>query len=93
MADSRMDEARARLRDMALPMEAAQVVAQQCAAQTVRALQASFSEYAKTNDPYETGKAAAPPGTPDANDPTVKALADACIRLLNRRGLIRIDPA
>jgi CspA family cold shock protein len=89
------DETQAPLPESALSWDEAYRLAMRQAEQTLAAMRARFSEYAKHHDPYDAGDAALspPPETPEPDDQTVQAMAEVFIGILNRRGLIRIDPA
>jgi hypothetical protein len=94
MSDSRIDEEEAQLRNLALPWQAAHGAAMHSAALTIHEMRANFMAYAD-EDPYDTGNAetATPLQPIETDDPTVQAMAEVFIGILNRRGLIRIDRA
>ena len=96
MADeSRVFELQAQLRDLALPWETGHQLAVASAVQTVQEMRSAFNKFGET-DPYETGK---PPefwdlSVPlDESDPCVRMMTGTFMLILNRRGLLKIDPA
>lgn len=92
--DSRADELHAQLRDLALPWETGYQLAVARAVETVKDMRAAFNKFAET-DPYDAGK----PEFWDLSaelgesDPAVRAMAVTFTHILNRRGLLKIDPS
>jgi hypothetical protein len=97
MSDDTMSEAnelQARLRDLCLPWAEGYELASACALQAVTGLRSAFNQFAE-KDPYEAGKVERWDLSRDAvlKDPVVQGMAMTFSRLLNRRGLLRIDPS
>jgi hypothetical protein len=88
------NELHARFRDLALPWEMGHELAVSCAIDTVRGMRAAFNEFAGT-DPYEAGKVEHWDMSAEiaGDDPTVRAMAARFSLILNRQGLLKINPA
>ena len=93
MADE--SELQAQLRDLAVSWETGHQLAIASAVQTVQDMRRAYNEFAET-DPYETG--ALPEfwdfSVPlDANEASVRVMTETFMLILNRGGLLKIDPA
>jgi hypothetical protein len=82
-------ELHARLRDLAIPWEEGHRLAVTCAGATVVAMRKTLNEFAE-NDPYETGRLE--PSAPKDGEPAVAFMTGLFARILNRHGLLKIDP-
>lgn len=94
MSDVTMLEANElRLRELCLPWAEGYELASACALQAVTELRRAFNDAAK-DDPYEAGKVEFWDLSPDVvqKEPVVQAMATTFSLLLNRRGLLKIDP-
>jgi hypothetical protein len=94
MSDVTMLEANElRLRDQCLPWAEGYELASACALQAVTELRRVFNEFAE-KDPYETGKVERWDLSDVArHEPVVESMATSFSLLLNRRGLLKIDPS
>jgi hypothetical protein len=95
MSDVTMLEAdELRLRRQGVPWAEGYELASACALQAVTELRRAFNDFAK-NDPYEAGKVELWDLSADVvqKEPVVQAMATTFILLLNRRGLLKIDPS
>jgi hypothetical protein len=91
---SKADELHARLRDLCLPWADGYALAATCALQAVTDLRRAFNEFAD-KDPYEAGKVERWDLSTDAvrKEPAVERMATTFSLILNRRGLLKIDPS
>jgi hypothetical protein len=91
---SRLDakELHARLRDLALSWEEGHRLAMRYATETVVGMRKAFNEFAE-QDPYEAGKVERWDLSVKDTEPVVLAMTAAFSHILNRRGLLKIDPA
>jgi hypothetical protein len=83
-----------RLRDLCLPWAEGYELASACALQAVTALRSAFNDFAE-KDPYEAGKVERWDLSADVirGEPVVQVMATTFSLLLNRRGLLKIDPS
>jgi hypothetical protein len=83
-----------RLRDLCLPWDRGYALALAGAFQAVTGLRSAFNEFAE-NDPYEEGKVERWDISADVveKEPVVTAMATTFSLILNRRGLLKIDPS
>jgi hypothetical protein len=92
---NRAIELHAELRELAFPLEKGHELALASAVETVREMRTTFNKFAE-DDPYETGEQpkswdlSAPL---DESDPGVQLMTRLFLRILNRNGLLKIDPA
>ena len=94
MADeNRAVELQAQLRDMVIPWETGHQLAVTSAVQTVREMRGIFNNFA-AQDPYETRKQPELwdlSSSLDETEPCVRAMTNAFMLMLHRRGLLKID--
>ena len=83
---------RAQRRMRALSWEEGNRQATYCATETVVGMRKAFNEFAE-QDPYEAGKVEQWDLSAKDTEPVVLAMAGAFSRILNRRGLLKIEPA
>jgi hypothetical protein len=83
----------AQLRELALPWEMGYGLALGCAIDTVKGMRNAFNEFAE-KDPYEAGKVEPWDLSVEitGNEPVVRGMALIFSRILNREGLLKIDP-
>jgi hypothetical protein len=93
-AVSEADKLHARLRDLCLPWEEGYALASACALQAVTELRSAFNDFAE-KDPYEAGKVERWDLSADVvrKEPVVERMATTFSLILNRRGLLKIDPS
>jgi hypothetical protein len=82
------------LRNRCLNLEQGYALASACAVQAVTGLRSAFNEFAES-DPYEAGKVQRWNISADVveKEPVAKAMANTFALILNRRGLLKIDPS
>jgi hypothetical protein len=83
----------ASLRDKAIPWEEAYRLAQSCAVDTVAEMREAFNQFAQ-DDPYETRRSPGPglEMTAKETEPALAGMTRFFMNILNRRGLLKIDP-
>ncbi len=88
------DENELRVRALCLSWAEGYALALTHAVEAVTALRRAFNEFAET-DPYETRKVERWDLSADAvrKEPVVQKMADTFSLVLNRRGLLKIDPS
>lgn len=82
------------MRDLCLPWAEGYELAAACALQAVTELRSALNEFAE-QDPYKAGKVERwdLPADVVRKEPAVQAMATTFSLILNRRGLLKIDPS
>jgi hypothetical protein len=90
---ARADQLYAELRDLCIPWKAGYELAHHWAVEAVMGMRNAFNEFAE-KDPYETGKPERWNLSAEAveKEPVVQAMTMTFLRILNRQGLLKIDP-